>query len=230
MVKSFRFLLNFAWINLGCIISFAVIVIVGCYATGVPSGLKTSNLFETYYAMFPIMILLCLFLYAFALCTSNLDLGLSMGARRGDFFWALQGIMLFYTAVCWVLQLSMSVFPMVANWSFWERWDLLSAYNEKPLTFPLLCLVLLVLGCLSGMVVMKNKILGAILVTVSVLIMMAAAIFMLLSSELDLPYLLSGTRWAWLAELPRIMAAVLAAAFVGGELLIWRIIQRYTVR
>ena len=79
MVKSFRFLLNFAWVNMGAILGFAALVIAGCYATGVPdrAGSSGDNLFTTYYAMFPIMILFMLYIYAFALCTSNLNLGLS---------------------------------------------------------------------------------------------------------------------------------------------------------
>ena len=90
MVKSFRFLLSYSWVNLGAVFGFAAIVIVGCYITGVPGNPNVGNLFETYYAMFPTMILLCLFLYAFAMCTNNLNMGLSMGARRKDFFWAIQ--------------------------------------------------------------------------------------------------------------------------------------------
>ena len=35
----------------------------GCCATGVPGNTERGNLFESYYAMFPVMILLCLFLY-----------------------------------------------------------------------------------------------------------------------------------------------------------------------
>ena len=34
MLKSFRFLFQFAWINLACLLGFAVLVVVGCYATG----------------------------------------------------------------------------------------------------------------------------------------------------------------------------------------------------
>ena len=58
MVKSFRFLIRFAWVNLASLLGFAAIVIVGCYVTGVPEGREMGNLFETYYCMFPTMILL----------------------------------------------------------------------------------------------------------------------------------------------------------------------------
>ena len=231
MGKSFRFLLNFAWVNLGALFGFAAIVIVGCYITGVPNDLETSNLFETYYCMFPTMILMCLFLYAFALCTNNLNLGLSMGARRVDFFWALQGIMLFYAAVCWGLQLFMTAFPAMANWEVRERWALLDMFDGRVWVFPLVCMVLMVLGCLSGLVLVKSKIAGAILVTISIFVMIFVSAFMILSADTGVMNYLVETEWGWLwTTLPRIMIAVLSAGAVGGEFLIWKVVQRYVVR
>lgn len=228
MIKSFRFLLNFALINLGAIFGFAAIVIVGCYATGVPGDREVGNLFGTYYAMFPTMILLCLFLYAFALCTNNLNLGLSMGARRGDFFWALQGIMVFYTVVCWALCRFMTAFPAMASWEVRGRFSLLSTYSGNPLTYPLLCLVMLVLGCLGGLLMVKSKVLGTIVIIISMFITIGATVFLLLSTETNVIVLFE---WAWLfTTLPKLLAGVLALSFVGGELLIWRTIRRYTVR
>lgn len=231
MARSFRFLLNFAWTNLSAIFGFAAIVIAGCYITGVPRDAEIGNLFETYYAMFPTMILLILFLYAFALCTNNLNLGLSMGARRADFFWALQGIMVFYSLVCWALQLFMSAFPGLSNWVDRDRWALLDLFGGKVWVFPLVCFVLMVLGCLSGMVVVKNKVLGAILVTVSVIIMVVVTVIMLLYTDDYVIATVSNTEWGWFWDaLPKVTTAVLAVSAVGGELLIWRTIQRYIVR
>lgn len=231
MGRSFRFLLNFAWYNLAAIFGFAAIVIAGCYVTGVPSNAGNGNLFETYYAMFPTMILLILFLYAFALCTNNLNLGLSMGARRTDFFWALQGIMAFYAVICWALQLFMSAFPAIANWEVRDRWALLDLFGGKVWVFPLVCFVLMVLGCLSGLVVVKNKVLGFILVTVSVIIMVVVTIFMLLFTDAMMtePFQEAGLGWVF-TVLPKVIVAVLAVSAVGGELLIWRTIRRYIVR
>ena len=231
MVKSFRFLLNYSWVNLGAIFGFAAIVIVGCYVTGVPDNPSVGNLFETYYAMFPTMILLCLFLYAFAMCTNNLNMGLSMGARRGDFFWAVQGNMAFYAVVCWGLQLFMSAFPSLANWEIRDKWALLDLFDGRVWAFPLVCMVLMVLGCLSGMVVVKNKALGAILVTLSVFVMIGVTVFMILSADTGIMDYLVETEWGWLwTTLPKSLITALAAGAVGGELLIWRVIQRYVVR
>lgn len=231
MGRSFRFLLNFAWTNLSAIFGFAAIVIAGCYLSGVPNNAENGNLFETYYAMFPTMLLLILFLYAFALCTNNLNLGLSMGARRTDFFWALQGIMVFYSLVCWALQLFMSAFPAIANWEVRDRWALLDLFGGQVWVFPLVCLVLMVLGCLSGMVMVKNKIIGSILVTVSIIIMVAVTMFMLLFTDARMmeAFQEAGLGWVF-TTLPVVMTAVLAMGAVGGELLIWRTIQRYIVR
>ena len=231
MGRSFRFLLNFAWTNLGAIFGFAAIVIAGCYVTGVPNNAENGNLFENYYAMFPTMILLCLFLYAFALCTNNLNLGLSMGARRNDFFWALQGIMVFYAVICWALQLFMSAFPALANWEVRDRWMLLNLFGGRVWLFPLVCMVLMVLGCLSGLVMVKSKIAGATLVTISIFVMIFVTVFMILSADTGVMNYLVETEWGWLwTTLPRIMIAVLSAGAVGGEFLIWKVVQRYVVR
>lgn len=231
MGRSFRFLLNFAWTNLGAIFGFAAIVIAGCYVTGVPNNAENGNLFENYYAMFPTMILLCLFLYAFALCTNNLNLGLSMGARRNDFFWALQGIMVFYAVICWALQLFMSAFPALANWEVRDRWMLLNLFGGRVWLFPLVCMVLMVLGCLSGLVMVKSKIAGATLVTISIFVMIFVTVFMILSADTGIMDYLMETEWGWLwTTLPRMMIAVLSAGAVGGEFLIWKVVQRYVVR
>ncbi len=231
MVKSFRFLLSYSWVNLGAVFGFAAIVIVGCYITGVPGNPNVGNLFETYYSMFPTMILLCLFLYAFSLCTNNLNLGLSMGARRRDFFWAIQGNMAFYAVICWGLQLFMSAFPALANWEVRERWELLNLFGGRVWVFPLVCMALMVLGCLSGLVMVKSKIAGTILVTVSIFVMIFATVFMMLSADTGVMSYLVETEWGWRwTTLPRIMIAVLAAGAVGGEFLIWKVVQRYVVR
>lgn len=229
MIKSFRFLLTFAWVNLGAVIAFAAIVAGGYWLTGVSGTPGMRNLFLSYYAMFPLLMLLCLFLYAFALCTSNLNMGLAMGARRGDFFWALQGIMVFYTLVCWVLQWLMWVLPGAANWAEPERFLLLS-FQGRPWTFPLLSMAALVLGCMGGLLMIKSKLLGTVVITLSMLLLLGSTIVLLLSAQTDLFDFLNAPKWAWLTLLPRIMAGVLAVSFAGGEALIWRTVQRYTVR
>lgn len=125
----------------------------------------------------------------------------------------------------------MSAFPVFANWEIRDKWALLDLFDGRVWAFPLVCMVLMVLGCLSGMVVVKNKVLGAILVTLSVFVMIGVTVFMILSADTGIMDYLVETEWGWLwTTLPRMMIAVLAAGAVAGEFLIWKVIQRYVVR
>jgi len=158
-------------------------------------------------------------------------LGLSMGARRGDFFWAIQGIILFYTLACWALQLFMSAFPALAGWEVRDRWMLLYMFDGTPWAYPLLCVALMILGCLSGMLMMNHKVLGLLVTMLSVLALLVATIVLILMAETDWMEFLFYSEWGWLwTTLPRIMIAVLSAGAVGGEFLIWKVVQRYVVR
>ena len=125
----------------------------------------------------------------------------------------------------------MSAFPVFANWEIRDKWALLDLFDGRVWAFPLVCMVLMVLGCLSGMVVVKNKALGAILVTLSVFVMIGVTVFMILSADTGIMDYLVETEWGWLwTTLPRMMIAVLAVGAVAGEFLIWKVIQRYVVR
>ena len=55
--------------------------------------------------------------------------------------------------------------------------------------------------------------------------------FMLLSVQTNITVFFMGHGWEWLfITLPKILPAALAIAAAGGELLMWRVIQTYTVR
>ena len=231
MVKSFRFLLHFALVNLAAAFVCAAILIAGCYASGTTYDASRHTIFEIYYSMSPFIILLFLFMYAFALCTSNLNLGLSFGARRRDFFWALQGIILLYTVVCWALQRFLTGLPTAAGWVDRDRWSLLMLYSGKFWTFPLLCIALLLLGCLVGLLMVRHRMLAAFLMVFVCLAASGGTAFMLIVTDTRMVTVLIGDGWEWLfTTLPKILPVALAAAAVGGELLIWRAIQNYTVR
>lgn len=231
MVKSFRFMLNFVWVGLASIFGFIAVVIVGCYATNVPDSAFRGSLFATYYTMLPTFILLCLFLYGMSLCTSNLNLGLSLGARRRDFFWAVQGTILLYTVVGWTLEWLLSVFPAAAHWTVRDQWAVLAAYMDRPWTYPLLCITLLVLGCLLGLLMVRHRVLAVIIIALSTFIIMGSTMFMLLSAQTNITVFFMGRGWGWLfTTLPRILPVILIALAAGGELLMWRAIRNYTVR
>lgn len=216
MVRSFKFLFQFAWANLTVLLSLAAIVLAGACATGVPNG--ADNLFRTYFFAFPVMELLIAFVSACNLCTANLNLGLSFGARRRDFFWALQGILLLHVLVCWTLQIALAAIPDAFGWTSVDRWAVLISLGGQPAwVFPLICLTLLALGCLCGLVLVRSKLLGALIMIAAMLAGLGAAILLMVSADFG-------------GGLSRCLALGAAAAFLVCEALIRWIVNRAVVR
>lgn len=223
MVKSFRYLLQFAWINLGALLAFALIVAVGSILTGVPAG--ADNLFSTYFSAFPLMVLMILYIYAFALCTSNLNLALSFGATRRGFFWAVQGILLLYILVSWLLQGVLAALPSLLNWAFPERFPMLRMCGFTSWFFPLLCLVILCLGCLAGIIFVKSKAAGIVVITLSGVLGIAGmvALFITSSAVRDFGPDLFGSLPLWLTAG--------AVALVGvSEGFLWHTVRNFIVK
>lgn len=223
MVKSFRFLLQFAWINLGSLLIFALVVTVGSMLTGVPSG--ADNLFSSYFSIFPLMVLMILYIYAFALCTSNLNLALSFGATRRGFFWAVQGILLLYILVSWLLQGVLAALPTLLNWAFPERFPMLRMCGFTSWFFPLLCLVILCLGCLAGVVFIKSRVAGIVVITFSGVLGIAGivALFVTSSAVRDFGPGLFGSLPLWLT------AAGVAVVGVS-EGFLWHTVRNFIVK
>ena len=221
MLKSFRFLLQFAWVNLGGVLGFAAVVTAGAFLTGVPNGAQ--NIFETYFSTLPLVVLIILFIFAFSLCTSNLNLALSLGARRRDFFLAVQGILLLYTGVCWLLQIAVSAIPVLFHWSRPERWSILTALRGPNLfSYPLLCLAVLCLGCICGLIFVYSKALGVIMVFAAAVLGLFGTVFL---------FITSGT-WddsSW-GILPVVLTAGAVAVVGVSEGFLWRTISRYAVK
>lgn len=223
MVKSFRFLLQFAWINLGALLVFALIVTVGSLLTGVPGG--ADNLFSTYFSAFPLMALMILYIYAFALCTSNLNLALSFGATRRGFFGALQGILLLYIFVSWLLQGVLAAIPTLLNWAYPERFPILRMCGFTSWFFPLLSLVILCLGCLAGIIFTKSKAAGVVTVTLSGVLGIGGmvALFITSSAVRDFGGDLFGSLPLWLTAA--------GVAIVGvSEGFLWHTIRNFMVK
>lgn len=221
MKKSFLFLVQFAKVNLGCLLGYAVILVVGSVLTGVPRGAE--NLFSTYYGTFPMMSMLILFLFAFALCTSNLNLALSFGARRRDFFWGIQGVLLSYTAVCWLLQCVMSAIPGAFGWSGQPRWHMMLSLGGQYLwVFPLACLSLMALGCLCGLTFTRSRLWGTVMIIVSTVVVMAAALLLMVTGLNEFVGL-----WG---DLPLILCVGLAVVLMVSEVVIWRTIFRFVIK
>ena len=223
MVKSFRFLLQFAWVNLGALLVFALVVTVGSMLTGVPGG--TDNLFSTYFSVFPLMVLMILYIYAFALCTSNLNLALSFGATRRGFFWALQGICLLYILAGWLLQGILANLPSLLNWDFPERFPMLQMFGFSSWFFPLLSLLILCLGCLAGIIFIKSKAAGIVVITLSGVLGIAGmvALFVTSSAVRDFGAQLFGSLPLWLTAGAVVLVGV-------SEGVLWHTIHKFTVK
>lgn len=234
MRRSFRFLWQFTWPNLAVLTGFAAVVTLGAVASGVPRG--NQNIFQTYFGGFPMMALMVLFILSFALCTSNLNLALSCGARRRDFFWGMQGNLLSYTLTAWLLQSVMSALPALMRWSDLGRWTSLMTFDKMAVwVFPLTAMTTLVLGCLCGLLFSRSKVLGTIVMSVAMLGCVAASVLLMVTagSEVSL-YSLDGsapdvTLSPW-GRLPLFLGLGLGAVFLICEYLIWRFVRRYCVR
>lgn len=220
MVKSFKFLFQFVWVNLAAMFGFAAIVTVGAFATGVPDG--ANNLFRNYFGGFPFCVLIMLYLFAFALCTSNLNMGLSFGAKRRDFFWAIQAVLLVYTLASWGLQAFMSSIPIRFGWANVDSWTvLMNLGNVSPLYYPLVLMSLMSLGCLVGLVFIRSKIWGVVLMVASMLVFIAALVLLLLASD--------KTIHLW-GDLPGVLTLIMVVILAVSEIFIWRTVNRSVVR
>lgn len=221
MVKSFKYLFQFAWVNLAATLAFAAVVIVGSCLTGVPQG--ANNIFRTYFGCFPLIILLMMFLFAFALCTSNLNLALSFGARRRDYFFSLQLVLLLYAGVSWVIQAAMSAIPDLFAWTSVDRWSfLMSLGGLTNWRYPLACLTTMALGCLCGLLYVRSRAWGTVVMVVTILGGIVATMLLLLFADAQ-----PGTPGSLVANF---LTAGAVAVIAACELLIYRTVNRYVVR
>lgn len=231
MLRAFRFQLQFAWVNVAALLGFAAVVTVGCYLTGVPAG--ADNLFTTYYGAMPIMSAYILFFYSFTLCTSSLNLALSLGCRRRDYFWAVQGIVVFYAAVAWLLQLAMLVLPAADSWADQDRWSFLMGFSGGRLwVFPLVSLAAEAMGCLSGLVMARSRVAGGFAIFAAILVLMAGTVLLVVLSDYGgtWDFLLHGSHAGLWGSLPAVLLVLAAAVLIGSELYLWRTIRTYVVR
>ena len=234
MKRTFRFLWQFHWPNLAALVGFAAAVTLGAVASGVPQG--NENIFQTYFGGFPMMVLMLLFILSFALCTSNLNLALSCGARRRDFFWGIQGLLLAYTLTAWLLQNIMACIPVLMRWTDFGRWTALMTFGKMSVwAFPLASMTVLALGCLCGLLFSRSKVLGSIVMVVAMLVSIAAVMLLmfaagnevaLYSMDESAPDIILSP-WG---RLPRYLGLGMGAVFLVSEYLIWRFIRRYCVR
>ncbi len=230
MLRSFRFLLHFTWRGMAALAAFGAVVAAGCCATGVGRG--ADNLFASYYGAFPLFVLLVLFIFGFSLCGSGLNLALSMGARRRDFFWALQGAMAVCAGAGWLLQLALALLPALAGWRADGGWGIIGLFRGAALAlFPVACLAILVLGCVGGLLCTRSKVWGGAVIVGAMLLMTAGAALLAVRSDAGAWAFLMDSGWSGLwRSLPGALLLGMLAAGAAAEAVLWRQIQRFAVR
>jgi len=221
MKKAFRSLLTFHLPNLAFIAVLAFSIALGAIAAGVPQG--ADNLFRNYYLGFPFMVLMALYMLSFNLCTTNLNLVLSFGCRRRDYFVAFQLIVAAYTLTSTLICALLAALPRLQGWVGMEQWSMLFTNGLSVALFPLLCICMMGLGTLCGLIFLKNRILGMILILVG----------MLVSGLIMMIFLLIMADWRHIplwGSLPAVLVAIFVAVAVLCEFFSWRHISRYCVR
>lgn len=218
MIKSLKYASQFLLENLFVLSCFVLIIFAGCLVTGVPSG--SSNLFATYYTMFPFMYLLIVFFTSFAWCTSNLNLALSCGCRRRDFFCATQILVLAYILFGWLLNQLFCFLPILGSWNIPKLKVLFLLDIPLPL-YALLTAALVLVGCALGPLYLRSRWIGA-------LIMMLTT-FIGIGSVTGLMLLANHTNTNW-GDLPLLLTVGLVFICAGCECFLYRIIHKATVR
>ena len=220
MKRSFRYLWQSIWVNLSVLAGFGAVVLAGCLLTGVPKGVD--NLFSQYLGMFPLMSVMILFILSFAMCTSNLEIAVSYGARRADFFWALQGAILVYALGAAVMSQIAALVPSAMGWENESHFlRLLSFGLESSVAYFLITVALLGVGCMCGLLYVRSRLWGILVMMAFVLFGVTAVVVMLITAN-------HGGFGSW--SVPVLLGGGLAVAFAASELVLWRVINRYCVR
>lgn len=221
MKASFRYLWQFTWPNLGIIAALAgALTLLTAWQGG--GELGSGSFFGTYFGMFPLMALLIIFLLSTTLTSACLDMAVSFGGLRRDFFWALQGSMAAYTLTCWGLQKLLAQVPVLLNWANREDWQMLLNLGEQPWWwYPLTCMTAFGAGSLCAMLMARSRVLGVLALAAVCLFGVASVVFLMLTTFNDFHL------WG---DLPWLIPLLMAVVFVGCEVLLRRYIHRYCVR
>lgn len=213
MKRSFQYLLVLNVLPNLAIVAACAAALTGSYAL---SGGKM-EFFKTYFDTLPVMLILIFFMLAFGLSTSNLQVALSFGARRRDYFWALQGAILTYTAGAAAIQTAASLLTGALNL---PRPELLGG-TRLLVGFPLACLALTAVGCMAGLLYVRSRSWGAVvMVSTMVLGVIVVVMFLLVIND----------KVGLWGDLPLILTALMICLLVVSELVLYRAIVRAVVK
>ena len=219
MRKEFRFLLQSARINLALVAGYAAVLTLGAILFPAPEGER--NLFYNYFISAPITVSFILFIMSFSMGANNLNISLTLGGRRRDYFWALQPVLALYVGTSWAIQLLMSAVPKALRWTDPWGWDL-SLLGGWPLwVYPLVCWTVLAFGTLCGLLMVESRVWRGIVVALAAMVMTAALIFLMVMA--------AGPKIPLWGDLPYILGGVLAVVLAVSEFFLWRRITRFSV-
>lgn len=114
MTRTARFLWRFTWANWLTLLIFAGVVFLGAAVTGVPEG--TRNMFSIYLGIFPMMVPMILLLFNLGRCSTFLQLALSFGGQRRNYFLVIQLFLLFDTLLGYGVLLLLRDIPVTLLW------------------------------------------------------------------------------------------------------------------
>ena len=140
---------------------------------------------------------------------------LSLGGRRIDIFWGIQGCALVYALCATLLTLAVNAITGVLGW------PVLDLNLAVALFYPFACFALSILGTLAGILAPRRRWLSVLLFVGLVLLSILLCFSLLLYS---------GGRLQLWGSLPWLIPLILGLLWLAGEGFIYREIQRLCVR
>ena len=225
MKRAFRYFGLTVSFNVLVLCGLAVVVTLGTiYFSGGDAAAQEMhrNMFSSYFGLFPLMSIIILFILSFNLCTVDLQVAVSFGARRRDFFLGLQGALRIYSFVIWGLQAVMSRVPERMGWSDLEHWQMLMGNGMGIGTYLLMVMAVLSMGCLCGLVFTRSKVWGVVVLCAVVIVGIIAVVVQMFTA-------FNRDTQIW-GDLPWILTAVFGLILLAAEAGIWKFIKGYCVR
>lgn len=208
MTRSFRFLLYDTRWRLLTLVWECLFLAVFYAVTG---GGEYSRYGESIAAL---MMTTLMFL-ASALGNCAVPNALSLGGRRIDIFWGIQGCALVYALCATLLTLAVNAITGVLGW------PVLDLNLAVALFYPFACFALSILGTLAGILAPRRRWLSVLLFVGLVLLSILLCFSLLLYS---------GGRLQLWGSLPWLIPLILGLLWLAGEGFVYREIQRLCVR
>ena len=97
--------------------------------------------------------------------------------------------------------------------------------------YPFLCVLVLILGCLSGLVMARSRVWGTALSVAAVLLMIVLCAALFILADIGLwEFLVNGEYRGLWAALPYFLTGAAVLVFLGGEVFLWKTVKGYGVR